>query len=64
VRRPGRQSAEDEAKRRFVRMRSLVLSPTVAAEDAAEMLPCLSLSRDPEDRKTFEAGRRRLVSTN
>ena len=41
-------------------MRALVMQPTIAAEDAAEMLPCLSLSRDPEDRKAFEAARKRL----
>ena len=49
---------------RFVRMRALVMQPTISAEDAAEMLPCLSLSRDPEDKKAFEAARKRLISTN
>jgi hypothetical protein len=59
-----RQGVNDEARRRFTRIRNLVIQPTIAAEDAAEMLPCLSLSRDPEDRKAFEAARKRLMSTN
>jgi hypothetical protein len=54
----------DEAKRRFARMRALVLSPAITAEDAAEMLPCLSLSKDAEDRKAFESARKRLISSN
>jgi hypothetical protein len=59
-----RQGVNDEARRRFVRMRALVMQPTISAEDAAEMLPCLSLSRDPEDKKAFEAARKRLISAN
>ncbi len=57
-----RGGVNDEARQRFVRMRALVMQPTIAAEDAAEMLPCLSLSRDPEDRKAFEAARKRLIT--
>jgi hypothetical protein len=57
-----RQGVTEEAKRRFLRMRALVLQPTITAEDAAEMLPCLSLSRDPEDRKAFESARKRLIN--
>ena len=59
-----KQGVNDEAKVRFTRIRALVLQPNVAPEDAAEMLPCLSLSRDPEDRKAFETARKRLVSSN
>jgi hypothetical protein len=57
-----KQAVSDETRQRLVRIRALVLQPTIAAEDAAEMLPCLSLSRDPEDRKAFETGRKRLIS--
>jgi hypothetical protein len=59
-----KQGLNDEARRRFARMRTLVLSPTITAEDAAEMLPCLSLSKDAEDRKAFELARKRLISSN
>jgi hypothetical protein len=30
-----------------------------AAEDAMEMLPCLALSPNPEDKKAFETARKR-----
>ena len=59
-----KQGVNEEAKRRLARMRVLVLSPAITAEDAAEMLPCLSLSRDAEDRKAFETARKRLISSN
>ena len=59
-----KQGMNEEAKRRFPRLRTLVLQPNIPPEDAAEMLPCLSLSRDPEDRKAFETGRKRLMSAN
>jgi hypothetical protein len=50
---------EDSDKRRLSRLRALVLAEATPAEDAIEALPCLALSRDPEDRKALETLRRR-----
>jgi hypothetical protein len=49
----------EEAKQRLGRMRALVMMDSTAAEDAMEMLPCLAMSPNPEDKKAFEAARKR-----
>ena len=54
-----RKGIGDEAKQRLGRMRSLVLMDNTPAEDTAEMLPCLSLSSNPEDKRAFETARKR-----
>jgi hypothetical protein len=49
----------EEARRRFARIRTLVLMDVTPVEDAVEMLPCLALSRDPQDRHALEVLRGR-----
>jgi hypothetical protein len=49
----------DEARQRLGRMRALVLMDNTPAEDTAEMLPCLGLSPNPEDKRAFETARKR-----
>ena len=50
-----------DAKARLRRMRVLVLMDAVPSEDTAEMLPCLALSKDPEDKRAFEVARGRVT---
>jgi hypothetical protein len=47
------------ARQRLGRMRALVMMEATAAEDAMEMLPCLALSPNPDDKKAFETARKR-----
>ena len=54
-----RKGINDEAKQRLGRMRALVLMDNTPAEDTAEMLPCLGLSPNPEDKRAFETARKR-----
>ena len=49
----------DQSRQRLGRMRALVLMDSTPAEDAIEMLPCLALSPNPEDKKAFELARKR-----
>ena len=49
----------DEARQRLGRMRALVLMDNTPPEDTAEMLPCLGLSPNPEDKRAFETARKR-----
>jgi hypothetical protein len=49
----------EEARQRLGRMRALVMMENTAAEDAMEMLHCLALSPNPEDKKAFETARKR-----
>jgi hypothetical protein len=46
-------------RQRLGRMRALVMMEATAAEDAMEMLPCLALSPNPDDKKAFETARKR-----
>ncbi len=55
--RKGSNSETD--KRRLFRLRMLVLADIAPVEDTAEILPCLALSKDPEDQKAADYGRRR-----
>ncbi|HEY0714674.1 MAG TPA: hypothetical protein VGF45_18475 [Polyangia bacterium] len=55
-----RKGAGEVEKRRLFRMRMLLLADVAPAEDTSEMLPCLSLSKDPEDVSTVEIVRKRL----
>jgi hypothetical protein len=49
----------EEARQRLGRMRALVMMDNTPPEDTAEMLPCLGLSPNPEDKRAFEAARKR-----
>ncbi|HEY0706361.1 MAG TPA: hypothetical protein VGG33_06170 [Polyangia bacterium] len=55
-----RKGPGEVEKRRLFRMRMLLLADVAPAEDTSEMLPCLSLSKDPEDVSTVEIVRKRL----
>lgn len=55
-----RGAVKNEPERmRLFRMRMLVSADVAAPEDASEMIPCLALSKDPEDQKVVEAARKR-----
>jgi hypothetical protein len=58
-----RKGAGEVEKRRLFRMRMLLLADVAPAEDMSEMLPCLSLSKDPEDVSTVDIVRKRLSQT-
>jgi hypothetical protein len=47
-------------KRRLFKIRMMLMADVAPPEDASEILPCLSLSKDPEDVKTVEMVRARL----
>ena len=49
----------DLAKQRLFKLRMLVLADVAPPEDTAEILPCLSLSKDGEDQKVVEMARKR-----
>jgi hypothetical protein len=49
----------DEAKQRLGRMRALVMMDNTPAEDTVEMLPCLAVSPNPEDKRALELARKK-----
>lgn len=58
-----RKGPGEVEKRRLFRIRMLLLADVAPAEDTSEMLPCLSLSKDPEDVSTVDIVRKRLTQT-
>jgi hypothetical protein len=57
--RKGGVNGETE-KRRLFKIRMLLMADVAPPEDASEILPCLALSKDPEDLKAVEMVRQRL----
>jgi hypothetical protein len=57
-----RKGLPAEARPIMNRIRTLLAIEATPVEDAVEMLPCLALSRDPEDRRVLESLRRRRPS--
>ena len=54
-----KDAGSDLSRQRLFKLRMLVLADVAPPEDTAEILPCLSLSKDGEDQKVVELARKR-----
>jgi hypothetical protein len=53
------RAADDADRGRLGRLRSIALVEATPAEDVMDVLPCLAVSRDPEDQRALETLRKR-----